>query len=491
MTDPSPTIAIGTDATNQGPTENRPGLLELGADIDQLDPVLDESWLAELKAKVSTRTSWRCFYPRVASFLRQLIGDNLDISVVSPVPLIGDEQPDQAVKFAHDSFEMPRETKFIDTGGIKIIQHPGNPVLEFGSNGFSGAQWAGDPINLDFRKDAFCLTTGFHRASGNGALAVAANCVISLPYRISGLLHFRLRVRAASLLGASDILVRMGDHTQKFSAVHDGNTVNWGLRLDQACDTLAFEFGEPLTWTGENAIAIESVDIVSKDCHPEVTVRTLPGNENSVVFCSRLSRDFDADNWHDLVTAFCSTFRSHNDCTLLILVESIGEFAPEFITRLRMIGDISCRIIIVEHSSPFIPRTLVADCDFYVSASAAAHTLVDIQQAALNNTPVIAPAINGLESFVGSQCGYPVNTSRRPEFVSQVRRQAFSAFEYSLDWESLSSAMKQAYQLRSGADQTTYQAFCQQSARFMADSISAHQAHQTHGPQTGTKSVTQ
>jgi glycosyltransferase involved in cell wall biosynthesis len=185
---------------------------------------------------------------------------------------------------------------------------------------------------------------------------------------------------------------------------------------------------------------------------PEAAGRDAPARVRltGVVFCSVFNPQDGRKNWHDMLGAFCATFRDNADATLIFKLTH-HDRAKAFEHMLNIIDRLSpfkCRIVLVQGylSDPDYEK-LVGATSFTVNASAGEGQCLPLMEFMSAGKPAVAPWNTALTDYLTSDNSFQVATSFEPTCWPHDPRQAYRAKRHRIDFSSLMKAYRVSYEL--------------------------------------------
>jgi glycosyltransferase involved in cell wall biosynthesis len=179
---------------------------------------------------------------------------------------------------------------------------------------------------------------------------------------------------------------------------------------------------------------------------PVVYIRTrLRGN----VYTAVLSMSREQDNWIDLVTAFCWSFRHVEDATLVLIVDDpLPESCQlKLVTELSKLSPLKCRVLAI-YGLPSADEyaALIRATTYYVNTSCASASCRHAADFMAAGVPAIAPAHTALRDLVHagnafvirSMPGIPRAWPHGDQEISRTRW-------HQIDWQSLVEAFRKSY----------------------------------------------
>lgn len=171
-------------------------------------------------------------------------------------------------------------------------------------------------------------------------------------------------------------------------------------------------------------------------------------NLDGIVYTAVIDPANKLENWQDLVSAFCWTFRENRDLTLVVLfreAEMLQAFAA-ILKELYDLGPFVCRVVVL--AGPVTSgqyMTLIAASSFIVSSANAEAQCLPLMEFMSAGVPAIAPDHTAFADYIDPRSAFVVASSLErvpwPCDPRMVRR----TFCHRINWESLQNGFLQSY----------------------------------------------
>jgi len=472
------------DALNSNGREIKVGMVNLGADSQDLDAELDRDWLEPLISLLNQADWIATLFPEVIKFLQPLLTKGKHYCCYSPPVLPPSINDTRDFYCDNNHLYIRSDLNTIDSNSLNFrVDREGSSSSQYG---LSGQHWNGQGIKLDFTKHPYCQFQGIHLVGPNGGLMATGHCSLRLPFKVSGYIHLRLKLKSVSKTTESKLKLKLGEHTRVISVAPEQTLIQWGIQLNHPEDFIEFllQAEDEPNWSGHNAISINSLEVTSKEFYAksEDLIRldgTIP--TQSLLFYAHLNLGAGYDNWADLTNAFCIEFRDDPQCILLLTVPDIGEFIQMLLPHLERIGQYQCRVLVIEEVGGFNPG-FIRECDYVLSCSAQPEELPKFMTALHLGKPLIAPRLNGLHHYVTEKIGFPFHCFRQAEMLNTKRKMSFNPYAYTPDWSSLCASLRDASNAR--LEITRYAELSLAATEFQAQSNDWKAWKDTHAEQT-------
>jgi glycosyltransferase involved in cell wall biosynthesis len=212
---------------------------------------------------------------------------------------------------------------------------------------------------------------------------------------------------------------------------------------------------------------------------PVVDIRT---QLHGVVYTAALSPSRDRDNWEDLLTGFCWSFRDTMKATLILIIDDPAPDSCQLklVMLLSKLSPFKCRVLAI-YGTPEAAayRNIIQATSYFVStavASGGCQQMVDFMAAGI---PVIAPTHTGFADLVNEDVGFIVDSIPGiPRIWPHGDHDFYRTSWHQLNWQSLVDAFRKSHAVatREPARYTT-----------MAARASQHSLTQSHADLVCTK----
>lgn len=172
---------------------------------------------------------------------------------------------------------------------------------------------------------------------------------------------------------------------------------------------------------------------------------------HGLVYTAVLTPTAGRKNWEDLITAFCSTFRDHEDVTLILKLAGtdLQLHHHQLLMLLTKLSPMRCRVIAINgYLSDEDYAHLVMSTTYYVNTSLCEGLCLPLVEFLAEGVPAIAPANTAMADYISDKlafivASYPGIPTVWPHGDSEVNRTSY----HQLDWESLTTAFRQSYEV--------------------------------------------
>ncbi len=422
-------------------------ILNVGADVDQLNANFDRDWLQYLLNELAESKYIICFYSRIIAFLEPLLKTNQRLLLFRPCHFETVNSQSFNMSQTDKCLLLPIDTQVLSSQTLAL--DPSSELLYSKDIGFSGLDWDGRPLIIDFTNTPYAYTEGLNKLGHHGVVTVQDHARILLPMNVAGNVHFSLSVRSMSDSDIENVELKFGKHNRHIALKSEPQIIDWGFTLSEPTALLEISINNPddeLTLNC-NMLLIERIEITSKEAQTNVNQQIkipLPVAPETIIFCARTSPNCENENLSDLLTAFCMTFHDSSECCLLILTNDVGALSQSLIPQLRKIGPVACRIQVIESRSNVIPHEILELCDYLISPAAWPRAIPDIMRAMQHHKPVLSPTLNGLEEYIDESADFALDYFCQPNSSEQMRLREFSPFIYTPNWAAFSRCLKRS-----------------------------------------------
>lgn len=170
-----------------------------------------------------------------------------------------------------------------------------------------------------------------------------------------------------------------------------------------------------------------------------------------IVYTAVLAPSLEQDNWEDLVTGFCWSFRNTEDATLVLVIDdpAAATCQPKLVSSLSKLSPFKCRVLAI-YGIPTQDEyaALIRATTYYVSTSCASgscHWLADFLAAGV---PAIAPEHTGLSDLIHVDSAFVIRSmSGLPRVWPHGDHDIYRTSWHQIDWQSLIDAFHNSHAL--------------------------------------------
>jgi hypothetical protein len=191
-----------------------------------------------------------------------------------------------------------------------------------------------------------------------------------------------------------------------------------------------------------------------------------------VVYASVFNPQDGRKNWHDMLCAFCTTFRDDADATLIFKLthHDVAKAFEHMLNILDRLTPFKCRVLLIQgYLVDADYEKLVGGVSYIVNASAGEGQCLPLMEFMSAGKPAIAPWNTALLDYLTADNSFRVATSLEPTAWPHDPRQAFRARRHKIDFESLMQAYRDSYRVAKD-----------DPARYRAMSDSANRSLRSH-----------
>jgi glycosyltransferase involved in cell wall biosynthesis len=178
---------------------------------------------------------------------------------------------------------------------------------------------------------------------------------------------------------------------------------------------------------------------------PEAPARfTLDG----VIYCSVFNPRDGRKNWHDMLCAFCLTFRENPDATLVFkLTHHDRALAFEhMLETIYRVSPFKCRVILIlGYLEEADYEKMVGATSYALNASAGEGQCLPLMEFMSAGKPSIAPRNTALTDYLNDDNSFRIASSLEPWCWPHDPRQAFRTRRHRIDFASLMQAYRDSY----------------------------------------------
>jgi glycosyltransferase involved in cell wall biosynthesis len=169
-----------------------------------------------------------------------------------------------------------------------------------------------------------------------------------------------------------------------------------------------------------------------------------------VVYTSMFNPTDGRKNWHDIVTAFCWTFRDVEEATLLLkLVRGAAQdHRRELFLLLSRLAPFKCRVVTMDG---FLEDAdydaLIAASSFYVNASGCEGLCMPLMEFMSAGRPVIAPRHTAMADYIDARAAFIVASSPEHNVWPDDPRHHYTTMRERIHWDTLAAAFADSYRV--------------------------------------------
>jgi glycosyltransferase involved in cell wall biosynthesis len=193
---------------------------------------------------------------------------------------------------------------------------------------------------------------------------------------------------------------------------------------------------------------------------------------SGVVFTALFNPGDGRKNWVDMLTAFCAAFRDCGDATLVFKLGSTDYDAAinDMLICMARLPKFACRVVLL---SGFLEgedfEALIEASHYVVNASYGEGQCLPLMEFLSCGRPAVAPRNSAMLDYIDVEVGFVVDGWQEARAWPQDPRAAFRTCQQQIDWESLVTAYRAAYDC-----------FTQTPERYLQLSQNAVQRMQSH-----------
>lgn len=178
-----------------------------------------------------------------------------------------------------------------------------------------------------------------------------------------------------------------------------------------------------------------------------------PGPLEGIVYTSVFNPYDGRKNWHEIVSAFCWTFRREPRATLFLkMVQPEGAgFDAQLRDLLGRHAPFECRVIAAYGLwDEDLYRDLVAASSFYVNASHCEGLCIPLLEFLSCGKPAIAPFHTAMADYLDEAFAFPVRSAPEPAIWPHDTRTRYVTNRHRTEWKSLADAFRKSFDLAVG-----------------------------------------
>ena len=170
---------------------------------------------------------------------------------------------------------------------------------------------------------------------------------------------------------------------------------------------------------------------------------------SGVVFTSLFNPLDGRKNWADMINAFCTTFHNEPDATLVLkLGHRDHQRALQLIIKeLPRLGAFRCRVVIMHgllDDNGY--RQLLHSSHFAVNTSHGEGQCLPLMEYLASGKPAIAPRHSALADYIDEDLAFVINSWAEVTYWPHDPRLAYRTLRQQIDWASLCTAYRQAFE---------------------------------------------
>jgi len=375
------------------------------------------------------------------------------------------------------------DSQALDIDTQSVTPKPFNPEFMHEQQ----APWDGHPVEWSFSTSSDTggqYLVGFYGEEAWGCWSKTSSPSIILPWSISGEIELTLelvgygenrgrvvQVAIGNEVAELELQHELHSHTLRFSIGGHANNIQFsGIRAipaPGARDHRTLGLGlrsMSLHRAGESDAKRAHLDLQACDdiAQPGESLLALSGPVYTSVFNPADGRK----NWHDIVTAFCWSFRDDPEKTLLLKMShhNRATFLGELLLLFSRLSPFRCRIVAIHgYLSSAQLAELVAVTDYFVNASLAEGQCLPLLEFMAEGVPAISPDHTAMETYINGDNAFVVKSSAQPHIWPNDPRRAYRTISHRIDWDSLRQAyLDSAYVLHN--DAAKYRAMSREAA---------------------------
>lgn len=191
---------------------------------------------------------------------------------------------------------------------------------------------------------------------------------------------------------------------------------------------------------------------------PAIHVRT---RLRGIVYTTVLTPSLYQDNWEDLITAFCWSFRDTEDATLILVVDDPvpHDCQTKLVILLTRLSPFRCRVLAI-YGIPAADEyaELIRATTYYVSATYASGSCRRVADFLAAGVPAMAPAHSGLGDLIDADTAFVIRSRPGiPRAWPHGDGDIYRTSWHQIDWQSLVDAFHKS-RLLAIEEPTTYRA---------------------------------
>ena len=238
----------------------------------------------------------------------------------------------------------------------------------------------------------------------------------------------------------------------RYSSVNDaiGHPPDLGARTVEIPGGMLDSRSSAPQQEGLRARATFAIDPVSADELPaqRPAVTRTPALRG-VVYTAVLNPRDDRKHWQDIVRAFCSSLREHEDATLVLkLIGRMEGGYGALAALLARLRPFRCRVVATDaYLSGGLYERLARASTYAVNAARGEGQCLPLMEFMSCGTPAIAPCHTGMRDYIDETNAFLVETSLEPASWPQDSRLAYRTLAHRLNVESLMAAFRESHRV--------------------------------------------
>jgi glycosyltransferase involved in cell wall biosynthesis len=172
-----------------------------------------------------------------------------------------------------------------------------------------------------------------------------------------------------------------------------------------------------------------------------------------VIYASVFNPQDGRKNWHDMLCAFCMTFRNDADVTLVFKLthHDLAKAFEHMLNILDRLSPFKCRVVLIHgYLRDADYERLVGAVSYVVNASAGEGQCLPLMEFMSAGKPAIAPWNTALTDYLSAENSFQVATSLEPACWPHDPRQAFRARRHKIDFSSLMQRYRDSHDVAKG-----------------------------------------
>jgi glycosyltransferase involved in cell wall biosynthesis len=199
---------------------------------------------------------------------------------------------------------------------------------------------------------------------------------------------------------------------------------------------------------------------------------------DGVVYTTVVDPTDGAENWSDLIAAFCWAFKRERDATLIVnmCIDDIEYYRVALMTQLSRLAPFECRVIILHGlTGESEYRALVEASTYYVAALSNAGCSIPLLEFLSCGKPAVAPDHTGFADYIAPDLAFVTRYARAPSPWPHDPAGMLETFGHRLNAESLIDAFCDSHRVARAAPET-YAAMAQAAVARMQQISALHAA---------------
>jgi glycosyltransferase involved in cell wall biosynthesis len=169
-----------------------------------------------------------------------------------------------------------------------------------------------------------------------------------------------------------------------------------------------------------------------------------------VVYTSVFNPRDGRKNWEDMISAFCATFRDHDDATLVLKLthHDAAEALTDILHHLYKNQPYRCRVVLVYgYLADADYERLVQATRYVVNTSYGEGQCLPLMEFMSCGKPAVAPCTTAMIDYLNADNAFVIESTEEFTAWPHDPRSAYRTLRYAANWASICTAYRASYEV--------------------------------------------